>query len=212
MQTISATVGYVAANDQAVAASQNVVAAGSMTLAASPVTLAYPSQIVITTSANYSAVNFTIVGTDANGVVTTEIVTGPNSTTKNLTNYFKTIVSITTDGGVGGGAVKVGTTGVTSSRWMYLDSWTTGYTSVQCVVSGTVNYTVQATLDNPADLHNPVSTNNVTWINSNDAAVVSATSTQQSNFVFTPSYVRVLQNSGSGSVTTTLLQTGVVNR
>lgn len=212
MQTISATVGYVAANDQAVAASQSVAAASTLTLTASPVTLAYPSQIVITTSANYTSVNFTIVGTDANGVAVTETVTGPNTTTKNLTNYFKTVSSVTTDGGVGGGAVKVGTTGVTSSRWMYLDSWTTGYTSVQCVASGTVNYTVQVTLDNPADPHVTVAVPNVTWTNSNDAAVVNATTTQQSNFAFTPSYVRVLQNSGSGSVTTTLLQTGVVNR
>lgn len=212
MQTISATVGYVAANDQAVAASQNVVAAGNLTLTAATVSFAYPSQVVITTSANYTAVSFTVVGTDANGVVCTETVLGPNATTKTLANYFKSITSVSTDGGVGGGAVAVGVTGVTSSRWMYLDSWTTGYISVQCDATGTVNYTVQSTLDNPADLHQPITSANVSWYDSSDSGVVNAIASQQSNFVFTPSYVRVLLNSGTGSVKTTLLQTGVVNR
>lgn len=212
MQTISATVGYVAANNQAVAASQNVVAAGSLTLTASTVSFAYPSQIVITTSADFTGVNFTVIGSDANGVACTEIVAGPNAGTKNLSNYFTKITSVTTDGGVGGGAVAVGTTGITSSRWMYLDSWTVGYISVQCDATGTVNYTVQSTLDNPADPYQPISTANVFWYDSSDSSVVNAIASQQSNFVFTPSYVRVVLNSGSGSVKTTLLQTGVVNR
>ena len=203
MQTISATVGYVAANDQAVAASQNVVAAGSMTLAASPVTLAYPSQIVITTSANYSAVNFTVVGTDANGVVTTEIVTGPNATTKNLTNYFKTITSISTDGGVGGGAVKVGTTGQTSSRWLALDSWASPVTSVQIdITSATV--TLQTTLDNPNDPQAPVAAINVNWLS--DSNFTNKSSTLNGSFTSSPNLVRLIQTSGTGSATVKLAQ------
>ena len=94
---------------------------------------------------------------------------------------------------------------------MFLDSWTTGTISVQCAVSGTINYTVQSTLDNPADPHNSVSSVNVNWFDSNDSAVVGAISSQQSNFQYAPAYVRVIKNTGTGSVNTTLLQTGVTN-
>jgi hypothetical protein len=44
------------------------------------------------------------------------------------------------------------------------------------------------------------------WINSSDAAVVAANSSQQSNFLFTPRYARVLINSGTGTVTATFVQ------
>jgi hypothetical protein len=44
------------------------------------------------------------------------------------------------------------------------------------------------------------------WINSSDLAVVSANSSQQSNFLFTPKYARVLINSGTGTMTATFLQ------
>ena len=211
MQPISVTVGAVAANDELVAASQNVVAAGNLTLAAGAASIAYPAQLVITTSANYSPYTFTITGTGPTGAPQTETITGPNSTTGNSTLYWKSVTQVAASGGVGGGAVKVGSTGLTSTRWVRFDSWSTGLTAIQCSVTGTVNYTVQSTLDDPNDPVNPISDVNCTWVNSNDTAVVSATTTQQSNFAFTPVYARVVKNSGSGSVATTFQQTGVTN-
>jgi hypothetical protein len=78
--------------------------------------------------------------------------------------------------------------------------------SIQCNVTGTVNYTVQTSLDDPNSATNPVAVASMTWVDSSDTAVVAATATKQSNFLFSPCFARVKLNSGSGSVTTTFLQ------
>ena len=78
--------------------------------------------------------------------------------------------------------------------------------SIQCTVSGTVNYTVQSTLDDPNDPFSSVSAVNITWVDTSDTAVVAASTTQQSNFLFAPKFARVLINSGTGTVKATFLQ------
>ena len=62
MVPISVTVGQVAASDVSVALAQNVVAATSLTLTAGAASLAYPAQLRIVTSADYTGINFTITG------------------------------------------------------------------------------------------------------------------------------------------------------
>lgn len=211
MQPISVTVGAVASSDVSIAAAQNVVAATTLTLTAGAASLAYPAQLNLVTSANYTGINFTVVGTSATGSPQTEVLAGPNTSSIASVLYYKTVTSITSSGGVAGGAVSVGTTGNTSSRWVNLDSWSTGLTAIQCNVTGLVNYTVQTTLDNPDAPNNPVSAINCVWVNSNDTNVVNATATQQSNFAFTPVYARIIMSSGTGSVASTFVQTGVTN-
>ncbi len=88
------------------------------------------------------------------------------------------------------------------------DDFAPGLISVQCTVLGTVNYTLQSTLDDPNSPTNPVAVGSMTWVDSSDTNVVGATVTRQSNFTFSPAYVRVKLNSGSGSVTTTFIQFG----
>lgn len=78
--------------------------------------------------------------------------------------------------------------------------------SIQCSVTGTVNYTVQSSLDDPNDPFNPVAEGSMTWVDTSDTAVVSATATRQSNFLFAPKFARIKLNSGSGSVVATFLQ------
>ena len=211
MVPISVTVGQVAASDVSVALAQNVVAATSFTLTAGAASLAYPAQLRIVTSADYTGITFTITGLGPSNQVQSEVIAGPNTSTATSVLYYKSVTSITSSDGVAGGAVSAGTTGNTSTRWVSMDGWTTGSISVQCIVNGTATYTVQSTLDNPNDPFSPVADVNCNWLNSNDSAVVNAVSSQQSNFLFTPVYVRVLQSSGTGTVKTTLLQTGVVN-
>ena len=211
MQPISVTVGAVASSDVSIAAAQNVVAATTLTLTAGAASLAYPAQLNVVTSADYTGINFTITGTGATGQTQSEVIAGPNTGTASSVLFYKSVTSVVSSGGVGGGAVSVGTTGVTSTRWVYFDSWTTGTTALQCNASGTVNYTVQSTLDDPASPTNPVSAVNCVWLDSNDSAVVNAITSVQSNFAFTPVYGRVLMNSGTGSVSTTFAQTGVTN-
>ena len=211
MQPITVTVGAVASSDVSIAAAQNVVAATTLTLTAGAASLAYPAQLNLVTSADYTGINFTVTGTDANNQVQTEVLAGPNTATVSSVLFYKSVTSIVSDGGVGGGAVSVGTSGVTSTRWVSLDTWSTGTTAIQCNVSGTVNYTVQSTLDDPNSPTNPVSAVNCVWLDSNDTAVVNASTSVQSNFAFTPVYGRVLMNSGTGTVSATFAQTGVTN-
>lgn len=97
------------------------------------------------------------------------------------------------------------------STLVRLDDWALPNVSIQVNVTGTVNYTVQSSLDDPNDPTNPVALASMTWISSSDSNAVGATAAIQTNYFFVPRFVRVLLNSGSGSVTMTVLQSGVVS-
>ena len=99
--------------------------------------------------------------------------------------------------------------GVASSAWVALDEWAPSATALQTVVSGTVNYTVQQTLDDPNSPTSAVLPYLVTWFSSPDSTLVAATGNIQSNYAFIPKYVRVLLNSGTGTVTLRVAQGGV---
>jgi len=90
------------------------------------------------------------------------------------------------------------------------DDYAPSNISIQCNVTGTVNYTVQTTLDDPNSPTNPVAVSSMTWVDSSDSAVVGATATKQSNFLFAPTFARIKLNSGSGSVAATFLQSSSV--
>ena len=96
--------------------------------------------------------------------------------------------------------------GVQYSSFVRFDDFAPSNISIQCTVTGTVNYTVQSSLDDPNDPFNPVAVNSMTWVDSSDTNVVGATATKQSNFLFAPKFVRIKLNSGSGSVVATFLQ------
>jgi len=96
--------------------------------------------------------------------------------------------------------------GAQYSPLVRFDDYAPGGVSIQCTVSGTVNYTVQSSLDDPNSPTNPVAQASMTWVSSSDTNVVGATTTQQSNFLFAPTFARVVLNSGSGTVTATFLQ------
>ena len=100
--------------------------------------------------------------------------------------------------------------GVQYSSWVRFDDFAPSNISVQCTVTGTVNYTVQSTLDDPNDPFNPVAVGSVTFVDSSDTNVVGATATKQSNFLFAPKYARIKLSSGSGSVVATFLQSSAV--
>ena len=65
---------------------------------------------------------------------------------------------------------------------------------ITCMVTGTVNYTVQHSNDN------------TNWIA--NANISAATGTLDTNYMFPVKYIRLLQSSGSGSVTMTVIQVG----
>jgi len=96
--------------------------------------------------------------------------------------------------------------GVKYSSWVRFDDFAPSNISIQCTVSGVVDYTVESTLDDPNDPISPVASGSMTWVESSDTNVVGATTTKQSNFLFAPKFARIKLNSGAGSVTATFLQ------
>lgn len=77
--------------------------AGALTLAATtPSVNGCGYKVVLTTAGDESGVTFTIVGTGVSGETITESFAGPSSaTTKNSTNYFASVTSISVDGATG---------------------------------------------------------------------------------------------------------------
>ena len=169
-------------------------------------TLDNPRRVLITAAANESAKTFTITGIGANGNIVSEVITGPNTTTAQSVLDYKTVTSITISAAAAGAITGIGTSGVGGSRWVSFDAFAPSMISLQCNATGTVNYTVQTTLNDPNDPSTAVTPVNVAWVNSSDTAVVGATANQQSNFLFCPIYARILINSGTGSVAATFIQ------
>lgn len=199
------------AND--ICTSQTPGAKGNMTLNGSTVangvaTLVTPGQRVLITTADSTTI-FTLYGTTATGAVVTECLISNGTSVQSTLDYY-TVTQIAVNQGTTA-AVTVGTNGVGSTPWVHMDWFADAQIAIQCTVSGTVNYTVQSSLD-PESLiwTNPALTStSMTWVNSSDTAAVNATATIQTNYAYCPRWIRCLLNSGSGSVTMTVLQSGV---
>jgi len=97
--------------------------------------------------------------------------------------------------------ITVTQTGAGNSSSIPLDVYGRPEISLQAVVTGTVNYTVQQTLDDPG--------NSPTWFDHPDANLVAATGNAQGNYAYLPRALRVVVNSGAGSVSLTALQAGI---
>lgn len=211
MKPIVVSVGpLAAASANNIAHTQTPGAAGPLTLNGALVTggvavMDKPRQVLITVTDDEAANTFTISGTDWAASPISEVVTGPGSagTVASVLSYA-TVTSIVISGAAGA-ALTVGTNGVASSPWVRLDGWANPTTSVQCAASGTVNYTVQQSLDDPNYPYS-VAPSAMTWASMPDSNLVDATTTIQSAYAASPVFVRCLLNSGAGSVTMTVQQ------
>ena len=210
MQAVQVVAGGLAAADDNGIHLSSTPSAGAVSLDGALVTggVAYlgdARRVLVTTAGNETGKTITITGTDANGNIQTDTVSLPNTSTVYTSLDFLTVTGITISA-TAAAAIIVGTNGIGGSRWVRLNDFAPSNISIQCDVSGTVNFTVQSTLDDPNDPFSPTPAEDVVWVDSSDLAVVAANSTQQSNFLFTPKYAKILINSGSGTVTATFLQ------
>jgi len=215
MRKITVTAGALTAGSaNAISLSQTPTSALTINGALATSGVAYlltPRRVLITTTGNETGKNFTITGTNQSGNVIREILAGVNNTTtQSVLDYF-TVTSITISAAAAA-ALTVGTSAVGGSPWVRMDEWALSSVSIQCNVSGTVNYTVQQTLDDPNNPTSPVDPSLITWMNSADATLVGASTNIQSNSIYLPVYYRVMINSGTGTVTATFDQTGSVVR
>ncbi len=204
-----------AASANAIALSQSAAGAQNLTLNGALVsggvaTLDTPRRVIITSAGNDSGITFTVRGTDWAGQIISATVTGGNTTAVDAGVDFATVTRVSTSGATAA-AVTVGTNGVASSRPIFLDEFGLAEVALQVSVTGTVNYTVQSSLDDPNGVGGfgvPLGLANVTWINSADTGVVNATASALSSYAIAPKLVRIVLNSGTGSITMTVIQLG----
>lgn len=96
-------------------------------------------------------------------------------------------------------------TGVGSTRWSMQNIHITPFNvAIGCIVSGTATYTVEYTYDNP---ENPNATINVY----SHSVLINQTASNDGFFAYPVRAIRVSITSGSGTVTTTILQAGITN-
>lgn len=162
-------------------------------------------RVLITSGGDDSTRTFLVSGTDITGNPISESVAGTNASTSYTAQDFYTVTSVKPSGAVAT-TVKVGTNSV-ASRMVRMDDYAANaQAALAVVVSGTVNYSVQTSMDDPGWLYSGITPQSMTWIDSSDTAVVGATATKSSTFAVVPLFVRILLNSGSGTATLTIRQ------
>lgn len=218
MQPIIVSIGPLAAADpNGIAESQTTVGAANLVLNGALVVNSVavfdaPRRVSVTSGGNDALLTFTVYGTTFGGLTISEVLQGTNGSSVSSTIDFATVTRIAVSGATSVAGVIAGTTEVAGSRWIRLDSWADAQTAIQCNATGTVNYTLQVTMDDPNNPVSPVEIGSVTWLNTNDTDAVSVIGDVFTNFDWTPTYARILLNSGSGSVSGTFSQFNVVNK
>ena len=97
------------------------------------------------TSAGANTNTLRITGTDVDGNVNTEVITGPSTSTVTSVNYYATLVSIAIVTGTIGTAITAGWNAVCNGPTVVLE-WRSGAgAEVNAVVTGTINYSIQET-------------------------------------------------------------------
>lgn len=214
MRPITVTVGPLAsASANAIALSQTPLAAGAITLNGASVVngvavLDTPRQALFTFAADETGHNFIVTGTDWAGDTISETVAGTTAGTVATVLSYKTIMSITISAAATG-ALTVGTNTIADSQWVRLDEWASPTVSIQLTVTGTVNYTVQQSMQDPNSPTNAVTVSAMTWVSSPDPNAIGASTTLATYFNAAPLWAKVTLNSGSGSVSAVFSQLGV---
>jgi hypothetical protein len=100
------------------------------------------------------------------------------------------------------------TAGATYSSLVRMDTWAHAQSVLQVTVTGTANYTVQTSMDDPNDPINPVAVGSMVWVDCLDTNVVAKTANATGALAVTPVFIRLKQNSGNGSCKMTIAQFG----
>ncbi len=213
MLPISVSVGpLAAASANAIALSQSLGGAGALTLNGALVsggvaTLDKPRRVTLTSAGNDSGLTWTVTGTDRHGIAQSETLSGGNATAVTTVLDYATVTGISGSAATAGN-VTVGTSSVASSQWARFDEFAPSDAIAHVIVSGTVNYTVEETLDDPNSTLNPISKSAMSWVPTG-AALTAATTSQNAN-IAAPIFARITLNSGTGSVRATFVQNSAV--
>ena len=143
-----------AAATNSISLSQAVVGAAALTQTGTYGANGFPSElawnITITSSADISAVNLTIVYLDAQLNQQSIVIAGPNATTKDAGIYASKIISVTTSASASN--ISIGHTNVGFAPWKVIPSrGVSSTTGASIGIDGTANITLQTTFANIAD-------------------------------------------------------------
>jgi hypothetical protein len=212
LQPVTQIIAPADTDANAICQSQTPTGANAMTLngvlVASGTTYAQlPAQqyVTITCAGNDAGRTFTLVAEGRTGQRFTFTQAGANigATTSTIGPYR--VISVTPDAATAG-AIEVGIVGQGRQYPVIIDTQQNPCTiSVSAVVSGTIDYTVQHSFNDPFADGNP---DTWTWINIDDNDMVTATTTQNSNYAFPPRAIAILINSvtAPGAVTFRVIQ------
>lgn len=154
MNPVVVPITLAAASANNIALSQSAAGAQDLTLNGSTVaggvaTLDHQRRVLITSAGNDSGITFTVYGTRKDRGTISEAIAGGNVAAVATTQDFLTVTRISTSAATAA-AVTVGTNGVGSSPWQMLARDIDPFSvSFACIVSGTVDYTIQYTYDDP---------------------------------------------------------------
>jgi len=207
------TLAYTAAAANNIALSQSP-GAGAITLNGALVTggvavLDTARRILFTSGTSDVGITFTVVGTNRSGSPMTETIQG-GATTASTTQDFKTVSSVTHSGSVAG-TLTIGTSGVGSGAWLNIDPNANPISATMAViVAGTINYSVEFTLDDPNTLPAGTFPTPLTTSTIMPAALVGASSNQSGALSVPVWGIRLTQNSftNPGTATLTMIQAG----
>lgn len=209
MRPIVSSLTVLAAVNNAVCADQTRATAGALTInganasgGVATFTAAYA--VSVTSTGDDSPRTYTVTGTNSVGVVISETITGPNTTTVFTTMAFRTVTGVSVVGGGTVGTVRVGFGSFAVTPPIPLDYQGRPEVSLQVVVtSGTPTWTVQQTLDDVQNNATP------TWFNHPDTNMVSQTVNRQGNYAYIPTAVRLRINAAAAGATLTVIQAGL---
>jgi hypothetical protein len=205
---IQVTVGpLLAANSALIAASQTPLAAGNLVLVGGGAVLDQPRRVIISSAGADSAIVFVVYGTDISGQPLQATVTGVATPTPvDAGVSFATVTRISVSAATAG-AITVGTNGVADSRPIFLDPFGFGPVLVHVYVSGTANYTMRTSQDDPNGVGGfgvPFGLQNVVWLN--DSTLAAQAISSQVSLTAAPKLIQFTLNSGTGSFRATVTQ------
>lgn len=196
-----------AASANCICTSQTPLAAGNLTINGSAATggvatLDTQRRVLFTFAADETGHTFVVYGTKQGGSAIQETVAGTTAGTVATTQDFLTVTRITISVAATG-AITVGTNGVGSTDWQSVDLFTEPVNvGFQVVVSGTINYTVEYTMQ---EIMLSLGVIPTAFAHS---SVASKTDNQAGSFTTPIAYFRLTVNSGAGSATMTYSQSG----
>lgn len=169
-------------------------------------TEANPSQVSLTSASDNSAVTFTVYGFNASGQPLTETLLGPGAGATVLTqNYWSAVTQVSASAAIT--AVSVGNSASAATPWIVVDYLQEPFNvGLQVTLSGTVNYSVQATADDPFGSPPNFATPTLNAFFVPVMPLVGANTPQLANLTVPCRAVRLITNSGTGTATITAVQ------